>query len=174
MKAIAQRGDREGLAQTKENKKQRREGRGGNTTGRSYYKLGPRLVRIQTEFIEAIFPKWFPTLFPRNNGYIFSKFRPPHPNSVNLNMQVAWTASGRVTTAEIYPSSTASYYPFRLYALSTNYANVLGIGKVELEEVNPHLRGGRVENHLGKDTPSSPNRDSNLDLPILSSQAQHD
>nr|CAD7259039.1 unnamed protein product [Timema shepardi] len=25
-----------------------------------------------------------------------------------------------------------------------------GIGKVELEEVNSHLRGGRVENHLGK------------------------
>nr|CAD7595083.1 unnamed protein product [Timema genevievae] len=33
------------------------------------------------------------------------------------------------------------------------------------EEVNPHLRGGRVENHLGKTTPSSPDRDSNLDLP---------
>nr|CAD7567215.1 unnamed protein product [Timema californicum] len=45
---------------------------------------------------------------------------------------------------------------------------------VELEEVNPHLRGGRVENHLGKTTPSSPGRDSNLDLPIFSSQAQHD
>nr|CAD7416015.1 unnamed protein product [Timema poppensis] len=45
--------------------------------------------------------------------------------------------------------------------------------EVELEEVNPHLRGGRVENHLGKTTPSSPDRDSNLDLPILSSQAQH-
>nr|CAD7199333.1 unnamed protein product [Timema douglasi] len=29
----------------------------------------------------------------------------------------------------------------------------LGIGKVELEEVNPHLRGWRVENHLGKTTP---------------------
>nr|CAD7408507.1 unnamed protein product [Timema poppensis] len=29
-----------------------------------------------------------------------------------------------------------------------------GIGKIELEEVNPHLRGGRVENHLG--TPPSP------------------
>nr|CAD7256243.1 unnamed protein product [Timema shepardi] len=28
-----------------------------------------------------------------------------------------------------------------------------GIGKVELEEVNPHLRGGRVENHLGKIPP---------------------
>nr|CAD7425000.1 unnamed protein product [Timema monikensis] len=48
------------------------------------------------------------------------------------------------------------------------------IGKVELEEVNLHLRGGRVENHLGKTTPSSPERDSNLDLPVLSSRAQHD
>nr|CAD7263298.1 unnamed protein product [Timema shepardi] len=69
---------------------------------------------------------------------------------------------------------TTSYYPFGLYALSTNYAKELGIGKVELEEVNPHLRGGRVENHLGKTIPSSPDRDSNLDLPILSSRAQHD
>nr|CAD7407215.1 unnamed protein product [Timema poppensis] len=70
--------------------------------------------------------------------------------------------------------STASYYPLGLYALSTNYANELGIGKVELEEVNPHLRGGRVENHLGKATPSSPDRDSNLDLPVPSSRAQHE
>nr|CAD7567554.1 unnamed protein product [Timema californicum] len=44
----------------------------------------------------------------------------------------------------------------------------------ELEEVNPHLRGGRVENHLGKTTPSSPDRHSNLDLLVLSSRAQHD
>nr|CAD7404932.1 unnamed protein product [Timema poppensis] len=49
-----------------------------------------------------------------------------------------------------------------------------GMGKVELEEVNPNLRGGRVENHLGKTTHSSPDRDSNLDLPVLSSRAQHD
>nr|CAD7413270.1 unnamed protein product [Timema poppensis] len=70
---------------------------------------------------------------------------------------------------------TASYYPFRLYALSTNYSNGLGIGKVELEEVNPHLRGRRVENHLGTPpSPNSPDRDSNLDLPVLSSRAQHD
>nr|CAD7433221.1 unnamed protein product [Timema monikensis] len=52
--------------------------------------------------------------------------------------------------------STVSHYPFGLYALSTNCANGLGIGKVELEEVNPHLRGGRVEKHLGKTTPVSP------------------
>nr|CAD7203500.1 unnamed protein product [Timema douglasi] len=55
-----------------------------------------------------------------------------------------------------------------------NYATETGIGKVKLEEVNPHLRGGRVEKHLGKTTPSSPNRDSNLDIPVLSSRAQHD
>nr|CAD7416906.1 unnamed protein product [Timema poppensis] len=70
--------------------------------------------------------------------------------------------------------STASYYPFGSYALSTNYANGLGIGKVELEEVNPLLRGRRVEKHLGKTTHSSPDRDSNLDLPVLGSRAQHD
>nr|CAD7573681.1 unnamed protein product [Timema californicum] len=55
-----------------------------------------------------------------------------------------------------------------------NYATEAGFGKVELEEVNPHLRGGRVENHLGKTTPSSPDLDLNVDLPVLSSRAQHD
>nr|CAD7454550.1 unnamed protein product [Timema tahoe] len=47
-------------------------------------------------------------------------------------------------------------------------------GGLNLEEVNPHLRGGRVENHLGKTTPSSLDRDSNLDLPVLGGRAQHD
>nr|CAD7448076.1 unnamed protein product [Timema bartmani] len=47
-------------------------------------------------------------------------------------------------------------------------------GSKEGGEVNPHLRGGRVENHLRKITPSSPDRDSNLDLPVLGSRAQHD
>nr|CAD7426880.1 unnamed protein product [Timema monikensis] len=64
-------------------------------------------------------------------------------------------------------TGTASYYPFGLYALSTNYANGLGIENVELEEVNPHLRGGKI-------TPRLPDRDSNLDLPVLGSLAQHD
>nr|CAD7567949.1 unnamed protein product [Timema californicum] len=43
------------------------------------------------------------------------------------------------------------------------------IRKVELDEVNPHLRGGRVENH-----PKFTRQDSNLDLPVLSRRAQHD
>nr|CAD7609806.1 unnamed protein product [Timema genevievae] len=33
------------------------------------------------------------------------------------------------------------------------------LGGLHLKEVNPHLRGGRVENHLGKTTPSSPDRE---------------
>nr|CAD7460877.1 unnamed protein product [Timema tahoe] len=37
------------------------------------------------------------------------------------------------------------------------------------EKVYPHLRGGRVENHLGKTTLSTPDRDSNLDLPVIDS-----
>nr|CAD7432662.1 unnamed protein product [Timema monikensis] len=47
-------------------------------------------------------------------------------------------------------------------------------GEIDRKEVNPHLRGRRVENHLGKTTTSSPDRDSNLDLPVLSSRAQSD
>nr|CAD7445659.1 unnamed protein product [Timema bartmani] len=49
-------------------------------------------------------------------------------------------------------------------------------GRLNLDEVNPHLRGGRerVENRLGKSTPSSPDRDSNLDLLVLSSLALHE
>nr|CAD7461509.1 unnamed protein product [Timema tahoe] len=38
----------------------------------------------------------------------------------------------------------------------------------ETQEVNPHLRGGKVENH-----PNSPELDSNLDLPVLGSLDQH-
>nr|CAD7458790.1 unnamed protein product [Timema tahoe] len=40
---------------------------------------------------------------------------------------------------------------------------------LNIEEVNPHLRGGRVENHLGKTTPSTLDRYSNPDLPVISS-----
>nr|CAD7262843.1 unnamed protein product [Timema shepardi] len=47
----------------------------------------------------------------------------------------------------------------------------LQTGKVEFAEMKPHLRRGRVVNHLGKTTPSSPDRDSNLNLPVLSSRA---
>nr|CAD7437665.1 unnamed protein product [Timema bartmani] len=48
------------------------------------------------------------------------------------------------------------------------------LGRLTVEEVNPYLRGGRKENHLGKPTPSSPDLDSSLDLSVLSSLDQHE
>nr|CAD7427149.1 unnamed protein product [Timema monikensis] len=65
-------------------------------------------------------------------------------------------------TAGIHPTEIrTSISPSSAVELNTtcalaNYATKAGIGKVELEEVNPHLRGGRVENHLGKATPVYP------------------
>nr|CAD7568652.1 unnamed protein product [Timema californicum] len=56
-------------------------------------------------------------------------------------------------------------------AVALNTRSALANYATEPEEVNPHLCGGRVENHLIKTTPSSPERDSNLDLPILGSLA---
>nr|CAD7405632.1 unnamed protein product [Timema cristinae] len=50
----------------------------------------------------------------------------------------------------------------------------VGLGRLDLEEVNTHLHGGRVENYLGKSTPSSPDQDLNLNHPIPGSLAQHE
>uniref|UniRef100_A0A7R9FHM4 oleoyl-[acyl-carrier-protein] hydrolase n=1 Tax=Timema tahoe TaxID=61484 RepID=A0A7R9FHM4_9NEOP len=62
---------------------------------------------------------------------------------------------------------------FNLISRLLNMETNKELGRLNLEEVNPHLRGGRVENHLGKTTPSSPDRDSNLDLPVLGGLTQH-
>nr|CAD7394550.1 unnamed protein product [Timema cristinae] len=67
----------------------------------------------------------------------------------------------------------ASYYPFGLYALSSNYANGLGIGKFEFR--GSELAFSRRESEKSFRNPltlSLPDRDSNLDLPILGSLAQ--
>nr|CAD7202835.1 unnamed protein product [Timema douglasi] len=42
------------------------------------------------------------------------------------------------------------------HGVRTTDLRIRKIGKVELEEVNPHLRGGRVENHLEKPPPIHP------------------
>nr|CAD7396858.1 unnamed protein product [Timema poppensis] len=84
-----------------------------------------------------------------------------------------------ITAASSTPGHGSSHHLFLRLPLgdprSRTFTRIfLRLDWVELEEVNPHLRGGRVENHLGKTSPSSPDRDSNLDLPVLSSRAQHD
>nr|CAD7447959.1 unnamed protein product [Timema bartmani] len=48
------------------------------------------------------------------------------------------------------------------------------LGRLNLEELNPDLHRGRVGNYLGKTNSSSPDRDSNLGLPILGSLAQQE
>nr|CAD7408327.1 unnamed protein product [Timema cristinae] len=73
----------------------------------------------------------------------------------------------------ILPQDLAKHVPKSHLMTETEWRN-LGVQQSPGWEVNPHLRGGRVENHLGNTAPSSPNRDSNLDLPVLSSRAQHD
>nr|CAD7572586.1 unnamed protein product [Timema californicum] len=45
---------------------------------------------------------------------------------------------------------------------------------LDIEDVNPHLHGGRVEKPFREHHPSSTERDSNLGLLILSSLAQHE
>nr|CAD7429891.1 unnamed protein product [Timema monikensis] len=113
--------------------------------------------------------------FPEESEPLFMKSSSALKVVINEGYVIRGVASPTWDNYELLKLfNTASYYPFELYALSTNYAIGLGIWKVELEEVSPHLRGGRVENHLGNPPPSSPDRDSNLDLPVLSSQAQHD
>nr|CAD7432473.1 unnamed protein product [Timema monikensis] len=47
-------------------------------------------------------------------------------------------------------------FPFNNSPSTTTAVDIRRIGKVELEEVNPHLRGGRVENHLGTPPPVHP------------------
>ncbi|CAG2062164.1 unnamed protein product [Timema podura] len=42
-----------------------------------------------------------------------------------------------------------------------------GLGRLNLEEVYPHLRGGIVENHLIKTILSTPDKDSNPYLPVI-------
>ncbi|CAG2063082.1 unnamed protein product, partial [Timema podura] len=61
------------------------------------------------------------------------------------------------------------------YAEETDiHKSDVGGSTMHNNEVSPHLRGGRVENRLEKTLPSSPDRDSNLDLLVLSSLPQHD
>nr|CAD7392597.1 unnamed protein product [Timema cristinae] len=95
----------------------------------------------------------------------------------SISSVAAEKLSGTTPPPPTNPSPSRPYYPCpfsRWPQLRTTGKYRESVGRCELEEVNPHLRGWRVENHLGNTTPSSPDRDSNLDLPVLSSQAQHD
>nr|CAD7587267.1 unnamed protein product [Timema genevievae] len=52
-------------------------------------------------------------------------------------------------------------------------ATLAELRRLDLEEANPHFRRGRVEKPFRRNHPSSPDRGSNLDLPVFGSLAQH-
>nr|CAD7393439.1 unnamed protein product [Timema cristinae] len=80
---------------------------------------------------------------PNNNCEVNPAFPPEKPPPVHPT---------EIRTS-ISPSSAAELNTTSALAI---YAAEAGIGKVKLEDVKPHLRGGRVENHLGKTTPVHP------------------
>nr|CAD7585832.1 unnamed protein product [Timema genevievae] len=67
-----------------------------------------------------------------------------------------------------------SYFPTKLQKPRGTFVGGKKENFKRLTEVNQHLRGGRMVNHLGKATPSSPDQDSNLDLPVFGNIAQHE
>nr|CAD7445722.1 unnamed protein product [Timema bartmani] len=60
------------------------------------------------------------------------------------------------------------------YKLPSEFHHIAGLGRLYLEEVYPHLYGGRVENHSGKTTLSTSDQDSNLDLLVIGSIVYHE
>ncbi|CAG2066571.1 unnamed protein product, partial [Timema podura] len=43
-----------------------------------------------------------------------------------------------------------------------------GSGRLDIEEIEPHLRGGMVENNLGETSFNTPYQDSNPHFPVIS------
>ncbi|CAG2054621.1 unnamed protein product [Timema podura] len=107
---------------------------------------------------------------------------PPHPRGDEGQevgpqpaMEATETLAGQGVDRPTLLSLTWTFFTSFFASLIPEQPGALGLGfgEVDVEEMNLHLRGRRVENHLGKTTPSSPERDLNLDLPILASIAQH-
>ncbi|CAG2055823.1 unnamed protein product [Timema podura] len=100
-----------------------------------------------------------------------------NPSSPERDLNLDLTVLGNLTQHETGAIGLCAYSGYKIYpghGKTMVKADGKELGRLNLEEVNPHLRGGKVENHLGKTTPSSPDRDSNLDLPVLGGRAQHD
>nr|CAD7263136.1 unnamed protein product [Timema shepardi] len=73
-------------------------------------------------------------------------------------------------------TSYRNYVQSLLDRMGTSYRNFvqslldrMGCGRLYEQEVYPHLRKGRVERLFGKPTLNTPDRDSNLDPPVISS-----
>nr|CAD7462530.1 unnamed protein product [Timema tahoe] len=76
--------------------------------------------------------------------------------------------------------SSSSSFPNGAYSGSISASGagggqvIYGRGKLSLENVCPHSRGGRVENHFGKITLGARDKDFNPDLPVIGILVQHE
>nr|CAD7392237.1 unnamed protein product [Timema cristinae] len=77
---------------------------------------------------------------------------PPEIDDITMSQPATYNSATKRTSAE----NQFLLNEFAPRNGSTPRSARKRIGKVELEEVNPHLRGGRVENHLGKPPPVHP------------------
>nr|CAD7576131.1 unnamed protein product [Timema californicum] len=108
----------------------------------------------------AVFP-----VPPGMSDYSFKRvtgenpFKPEELEQTKLGL-VKFLSSGVVAESDILIHLAVA-------AADTRFS-VANAADMELKKISG------VENHLGKTTPSSPDRDSNLDLPVPSSRAQHD
>nr|CAD7392402.1 unnamed protein product [Timema cristinae] len=85
-------------------------------------------------------------------GYVFSA-----PGDLLDSLPGTLMLTDCLETCQGNESCQSINYETGLCVLFSSNADIHpGIGEVQLEEANPHLRGGRVENHLGKTTPVHP------------------
>nr|CAD7432029.1 unnamed protein product [Timema monikensis] len=94
----------------------------------------------------------------------------------DMDMFAVWVAHQHISNPKMKPGDVTPYVIVTVLVDQISFTDLVAklkeLGRLNLEEVNPHLCGGKVENHQGKTTPSSPNRDSNFDLHVLGSIAQ--
>nr|CAD7573983.1 unnamed protein product [Timema californicum] len=94
----------------------------------------------------------------------------------DMDMFAVWVAHQHISNPKMKPGDVTPYVIVTVLVDQISFTDLVAkeLGRLNLEEVNPHLCGGRVENHKGKTTPSPPDRDSNLDLHVLGNLAQHE
>nr|CAD7571807.1 unnamed protein product [Timema californicum] len=96
---------------------------------------------------------------------VFSAPQIPSPKSRNCKQQQPQQQSP--TQQQQQQQQHHKFNPYQ--GVNQSAQAQMELGRMNIEEVTPHLHGRRV-----KTTPSSPERDLNLDLPVLGSLAQHD
>nr|CAD7569582.1 unnamed protein product [Timema californicum] len=109
-------------------------------------------------------PKFWLVIIPGTNALHTTSFRMNRPNDKPGIKRDLQRRSDIPDLAEVLRTVKQAWPSPRSCSLD----------RLDIEVVNTYFRGGRVENHSGKTIPSSPERDSDLDLTILDSLSQHE